>query len=185
MRWLRYILIVAAAAAPAPLLAAAAPDIAPFEAREVTPAVHLLTVAPDYFGPVIGNVSIIEQADGFVVVDSGLTAANGRAIVRYIKARSTKPVKAFAITHWHNDHPQGASAIRDAWPKVRIIATSATEAGMLGAEAFDVGYAPDPKFDEAMVKRVAETKASLQKLLDDPATAPDRKERLRKGDPAI
>lgn len=161
--------------------AAAQPvDIAPFTAREITPAVHLLSTPEDYFGPAIGNVSIIEQRDGFVVIDSGLTAANGRAIVRYIRSRSIKPVKAVAITHWHNDHPQGVSAIRDAWPKVRVIATTATERGMLGAEASGVGYAPDAKFDAAMANTIAETLGTYQKLHDDPATAPDRRERVAK-----
>lgn len=172
------------AAVPASLWAAPAAaqtvEIAPFTARAISPAVHLLSTPEDYFGPVIGNVSIIEQRDGFVVIDSGLTAANGRAIVAYIRARSAKPVKAVAITHWHNDHPQGVSAIRDAWPKVRIIATSGTEREMLGAEAFDVGYAPDAKFDAAMVETVAQTLATYQKLHDDPATAPDRRERITK-----
>ena len=52
-------------------------------AIEVTPKVHLLTTPDDYFGPAIGNVILIEQSNGFVVVDSGLNAANGRAVVRY------------------------------------------------------------------------------------------------------
>ena len=164
-------------AAPAP---AAAADIAPFVARQVAPKVHLLTTPADYFGPVIGNVTLVEQSDGFVVVDSGLTAGNGRSVVAYARSLSPKPIKAVAITHWHNDHPQGVSAIRDAWPKVRIIATAATEAGMLGPEADGVGYRPDPKFDLAMREQVDESIAGLQKLLDDPATAPDRKERVTK-----
>ena len=94
-------------------------NVQPFTAREISPEVHLLSTPPDYYGPAIGNVSIIEQQDGFVLVDSGLSVGNGRTIVDYIRARSSKPVKAVMITHWHNDHPQGVSAIRDAWPKVR------------------------------------------------------------------
>ena len=160
--------------------AAAAPEVAPFVAREVAPRVHLLTTPEDYFGPVIGNVTLIEQSDGFVVIDSGLTAANGRTIVAYARSLANKPIKAVAITHWHNDHPQGVSAIRDAFPNVRIIATPATEEGMLGAEAFNVGFAPDPKMEEALAKQVAESKDQLQKLLEAPDTAPDRKERIKK-----
>jgi glyoxylase-like metal-dependent hydrolase (beta-lactamase superfamily II) len=158
-------------------------DVRPFVAREINPRVHLLSTPDDYFGPVIGNVTLIEQRDGFVVVDSGLSAANGRAVVRYARSLAAKPIKAVMITHWHNDHPQGLSSIRDAFPKVRIISTRQTEAGMLGPEAFDIGYSPGPKWDEAMAKLTATTKEQLQKLLGDPATAPDRKERIRKAIP--
>ena len=158
-------------------------DVSPFVAHEITPKVHLLSTPDDYFGPVIGNVTLIEQKDGFVLVDSGLTAGNGRAVVRYARSLSAKPIKAVLITHWHNDHPQGVSAIRDAFPKVRIISTRETEDGMLGAEAFDIGYSPGAKWDEATAKLVARQKEQLQKLLDDPATAPDRKDRIRKALP--
>ena len=154
--------------------------VAPFVAIKVNPKVHLLTTPEDYYGPVIGNVVLIEQSDGFVIVDSGLNAANGRAIVRYARSLASKPIKAVLITHWHNDRPQGVSVIRDAFPKVRIISTPQTEPGMLGPEAFDIGYAPGPKWDQAMGTLIARSKDGLQKLLDDPTTAPDRKERIKK-----
>lgn len=155
-------------------------DIRPFNAVEITPQVHLLTTPDDWYAAAIGNVILIEQSDGFVVVDSGFNAANGRAVVRYAKALADKPIKAVMITHWHNDHPQGVSAIRDAFPKVRIIATRGTEAGMLGPEAYDVGYTADAKFDRATADLAEQRKGDFRKLLNDPATAPDRKERIKK-----
>ena len=155
--------------------------LAPFTAREIVPQVHLLATPQDYYGPVVGNVSIIEQADGFVVVDSGLTAANGRSIVDYVRGRSAKPVKAVAVTHWHNDHPQGLSAIRETWPNVRIIATEETKKGMLGPELGPmVGLEPRAEHLAEVRKLVTEQQAGLDKLLADPATAPDRRERVRK-----
>jgi glyoxylase-like metal-dependent hydrolase (beta-lactamase superfamily II) len=169
------ILVAVSASVPAEPL-----DVAPFVAHEITATVHLLSTPDDYYGPAIGNVVLIEQRDGFVLVDSGLNAGNGRAVVRYAQSLSPKPIKAVMITHWHNDHPQGVSAIRDAFPKVRIIATRQTESGMLGPEAFDIGYAPGPKWDGAMKTLIAKNKEQLQKLLDAPDTAPDRKERIRK-----
>ena len=72
---------------------------------------------PIILGPAISNVSIIEQSDGIVVIDSGATAADGRRIVAFVRSLTDKPVKAVVITHWHNDHPLGISAIRDAWPR--------------------------------------------------------------------
>jgi len=159
---------------------APAVDIRPFVAREITPKVHLLTTPDDVNGFAIGNILLIEQRDGFVVIDSGIDAANGRAVVAYARSLSPKPIKAVAITHWHNDHPQGISAIRDAYPKVRIISTRPTEEGMLGPEAFDVGYEPSSRADAAVAERVRDEKVPYQKLLDDSTTPADRKERIRK-----
>jgi glyoxylase-like metal-dependent hydrolase (beta-lactamase superfamily II) len=155
-------------------------DIAPFHARQINSKIHLLTTPDDWYAAAIGNVVLIEQSDGFVVVDSGFNAANGRAVVRYAKSLAEKPIKAVMITHWHNDHPQGVSAIRDAYPKVRIIATRETETGMLGPEAYDVGYRPDAKFDRATANLAEKNKDGYRKLLEDPSTAPDRKERIKK-----
>ncbi|MEO7603241.1 MAG: MBL fold metallo-hydrolase [Sphingomicrobium sp.] len=152
----------------------------PWVASAIKPGVYLLAVAPDYFSPVVGNVTLIEQSDGWVVIDSGLTVSNGREVVRYARSLSPKPIKAVAITHWHNDHPQGVSAIRDTFPNVRIIATVGTEKGMLGPESFGVDYKPNPEADADMVKQVGGTLEQLKILLADPATAPDRRERVKK-----
>ncbi len=175
--------IIAALVVPSPAIgqaAAAQVDIAPFVAHEINPKVHLLSTPDDWYAAAIGNVILIEQSDGFVVVDSGINAANGRAVVRYAKSLANKPIKAMMITHWHGDHPQGISAIRDAFPKVRIIATRGTEEGMRGPGAYDIGYRPDPKFDRAFLNLTERNKDNFRKLLDDPATPPDRKERIRK-----
>ena len=155
-------------------------DTRPFIAREISPKVHLLTTPDDWYAAAIGNVILIEQRDGFVIIDSGSNAANGRAVVRYARSLADKPIKAVMITHWHNDHPQGISAIRDAYPKVRIIATRGTEAGMLGPESYDVGYRPDAKFDRATANLAERNKDNFRKLLADPSTPPDRKERIQK-----
>ena len=155
-------------------------DIRPFVAREITPQVHLLTMPEDWYAAAIGNVILIEQSDGFVVVDSGINASNGRAVVRYAKSLASKPIKAVMITHWHGDHPQGVSAIRDAYPNVRIISTRGTEEGIRGPGAYDIGFRPDPTFDRAIANLAEKNKADYRKLLDDPKTAPDRKERIKK-----
>ena len=174
------IFLSTAGGAPVAAQPASSVDTRPFVARQISPTVHLLATPAYFFGIAIGNIVVIEQSDGFVVIDSGATAANGRAIVNYVKSLSpTKPVKAVAITHWHNDHPQGVSAIRDQWPDVRIISTPATEAGMLGPEAFDIGYSPSATADALAVKGAKEEMANLQKVFDDPATAADRKERIK------
>lgn len=180
MRWPTAAALLLAIAAPA-LAQVPTVDVRPFIAREISAEVHLLSTPADYYGPVVGNVSIVEQRDGYVVVDTGLTAANGQAIVKYIRARSNKPVKAVVITHWHNDHPQGASAIRAAWPNVRIIATEQTKEGMLGPELGElVGLEPGQQYVAKVKELNAEQQQALDKLIADPATAEDRVERAKK-----
>lgn len=162
------LLLAALALTPSPGLALqsepAAPEIAPFVGRQLAPGIHLLALPADYIGPVIGNVSIIEQADGLVVIDSGGSAANGRAIVGYIRSISRKPVKALVFTHWHNDHPLGASEIRAAWPRVRIIATPAMRAGLLGPAATSVGLRPSEFFDTEAWNQAYQGLAQIRNL---------------------
>jgi len=155
-------------------------DIAPFVAHEVNPKVHLLAMPDDWYAQLAGNVVVIEQSDGFVIVDSGGNAGNGRAVVRYARSLANKPIKAVMITHWHGDHPQGISAIRDAYPNVRIISTRGTEAGILGPASYNIGYHADPKFDRATAAASQKLADTYSKLLDDPKVAADRKERIRK-----
>ena len=155
-------------------------DIAPFVAHEVNPKVHLLAMPDDWYAQLAGNVIVIEQSDGFVIVDSGGNAGNGRAVVRYARSLANKPIKAVMITHWHGDHPQGISAIRDAYPNVRIISTRGTEAGILGPASYNIGYHADPKFDRATADASQKLAETYSKLLDDPKVAADRKERIRK-----
>ena len=52
---------------------------------------------------------------------------------------------------------------------------------MLGPEAFDIGYPPDAKFGRRDGERSsANPRAASKKLLTEPDTAPDRKERVKK-----
>src|SRR5687767_7002882 len=168
------------AAAPVGAQPAAAAKLGPFAAREITPEIHLLAVPHTYYGPATSNVILIEQEDGLVVIDSGLAAGHGRAIVNYARMLTAKPIKAVAITHWHNDHPLGVSAIRDAFPNVRIIATPGTETGLLGAAATLVGFRPDPQLDQELYKQADQAEEQLRKLLEDSATTSDRRERVKK-----
>ena len=163
-----------------PATIAASVDVAPFVAHQVHPKIHLLSTPEEWYAAAIGNVTLIEQSDGFVVIDSGFNVANGRAVVRYAKSIADKPIKAVLITHWHGDHPQGVSAIRDAYPKVRIISTRGTEAGLRGPASYDIGYSAHPKFDRAIANLAEQNKANYRKLLEDPTVAAERKERITK-----
>jgi glyoxylase-like metal-dependent hydrolase (beta-lactamase superfamily II) len=92
--------------------------------------------------PFEGNVVVIEQTDGLVVVDAGGSPPSGEAIVREIRALSGKPVKALIYTHYHGDHNLGAGALRAAWPHCVIVSTAATKRNMTGEPmAYVTGYA--------------------------------------------
>ena len=105
-------------------------------AEPLTTHVWLIRQAKPFHLQPIGNVTVIEQSDGLVLVDSGGSPGSGRRIVGLVRGLSRKPVKAVVITHWHGDHPLGLPAILDAWPKARVIATAAD--GWLGVAAASV-----------------------------------------------
>jgi len=95
----------------------------------------------------IGNVTVIEQSDGLVLVDAGGSPGAGRRIVAMVKAISAKPVTAVIITHWHGDHPQGLSEILKAWPQARTIATRATQGHLRGSRTMNTPAQQDPAAD--------------------------------------
>lgn len=130
-------------------------SIAPYTARELVPGVHLLATPPDYLGGVIGNIIIVEQSDGMVVIDSGGTAADGRRAVAYIRSITRKPVTAMVYTHWHGDHPWGGSEIRAAWPGVRIISTAPTQAALRGPTLQYIGFRPDERFETIFLNQIS------------------------------
>jgi len=152
--------------------------LAPFVAHEVAPGVHLLAEPEDFSGNLSGNVTLIEQRDGVVLVDSGNSIGDGRRVVAYVRSLTDKPVKAVMITHWHNDHPLGIAAIRAAWPHVRIIATPQTREGLLGPGMLIVGLRPDPRFDTMAFNRMSAGVAQAQAVIADPATSDERRQRM-------
>lgn len=160
----------------APALAAE-PALAPFVAQEVAPGVHLLATPPDFLGPAISNVTVIEQRDGYVLIDTGGTVGHGRVIANYVASLGPKPVKAIVFTHWHNDHPLGASEIRKRWPRTRIIATRATSRTMLSPALQGVGRAPADKWDVYINNQVSASLVVIAGRRADPATTDQQRAR--------
>lgn len=70
----------------------------------------------------ISNTGIVLTESGVVVVDSGGSYEIGRLIVERIKKLTDKPIIAVFNSHIHGDHWLGNSAIREAFPEVRIYA---------------------------------------------------------------
>lgn len=141
---------------------------APYAARELAPGVHLLATPPTYRGDVTSNIVVIEQRDGLVVIDSGRMAADGRRVVAFVRSISRLPVKAVVYTHWHHDHPGGASEIRAAWPQVRIISTAPTLAALRGPALRYIDLQPSEHFDAQLREEREGLLTSIDEQLQNP-----------------
>ncbi len=132
-----------------------AADIGYFQiVHPVTKGVWLLTEPKFQLQP-IGNVTVIEQRDGLVLVDAGGSPGAGLRIVAMVKSLSPKPVKAVVISQWHGDKPQGLTEILKAWPNARTISTTATQAHLADPKTMNTPGAPDAKRNAHFQKVVA------------------------------
>lgn len=118
---------------------AAAEAAFPRQTEKITARAHLIYKPNATDPPFEGNVTVIEQSRGLVVVDAGGSPPSGRNIVREIRKVSKKPVRHLIYTHYHGDHNLGAVEIRRAWPQVQIISTAKTRENMTGAPMAYVG----------------------------------------------
>lgn len=125
---------------------------------------------------VIGNVTIVEQSDGVVLIDSGGSIADGRDVVEGVRSLTTKPVKAIAVTHWHNDHPLGIPGILEVFPEARVISTPETREFVQSETNVSVGR-PSDEQDKARRERITKTIADLQSEAANPANAADLRSR--------
>lgn len=118
----------------------------------------------------VGNVEVIEQSRGLVLIDGGASPGSARRIAQLIKSVSSKPVTAIAITHWHSDHSLGVSTILGSWPNADVIATNATRDHILGApmaKLYPEG-APDPAKMKWLTDALAGTLDNERKHSTDP-----------------
>jgi glyoxylase-like metal-dependent hydrolase (beta-lactamase superfamily II) len=70
------------------------------------------------------NSVIIEGVHEVMLVDAQLTKTNAERLLQEIKD-THKPLSTIYITHEHADHFLGLEVFKEAYPRVRIIATSA------------------------------------------------------------
>lgn len=139
--------------------------------RPVAKGVWLLAEPKFQLQP-IGNVTVIEQRNGLVLVDAGGSPGAGRRIVTMVKSLSPKPVKAVIITQWHGDKPQGLPEVLKAWPDARTIATDATRAHLADPKTMNTPAAPDEPRNAKFLAQVQGQIDYLQKAADDAKSEP-------------
>lgn len=122
----------------------------------------------------VGNVAVIEQTDGLVLVDSGGSPGSGRRVVAAIRRLSAKPVKAVILTHWHGDHVQGLSEVLKAWPGTETIATVATQAHLREPKTMNSPGAPDPAANASGLARIRGYGAYAKRMARDAQTQEER-----------
>jgi glyoxylase-like metal-dependent hydrolase (beta-lactamase superfamily II) len=143
--------------------------------ERVTDRVWVMRQPDRLWAAVIGNVTIIEQDDGIVLIDSGGSIPDGRDIVKAVAALSKKPIKAVAITHWHNDHPLGLPGILESFPRARVISTAITR-DLIATETNTPLGKTDPEVDAARLKRSENTIAArMASLASDVVSAPTKR----------
>lgn len=86
--------------------------------------------APDTFPQ--GNTTVIIGDRGVFVVDSCYLPSSAREDIAQIRQWTNKPVLWLLNTHWHNDHVQGNSAYREAFPQINIVAHEQTARQIAG-----------------------------------------------------
>lgn len=143
------------------------------ETLRVAPGVWAF-VEPRFQVQPIGNVTVIEQSDGLVLVDAGGSPGSARRIVSEIRRLSAKPVTAVVITHWHGDHPQGLTEILKAWPDARTIATRPTQAHLRDRKTMNTPATFEAAADDALYERGQSFIAFSRRMADQAATPAEK-----------
>jgi glyoxylase-like metal-dependent hydrolase (beta-lactamase superfamily II) len=140
--------------------------------EKVADGIWVIRQAKPFHLQPIGNVVVVEQKDGLVLLDSGDSPGAGRRIAALIRSVSAKPVKAVAISHWHGDHSLGLPGLKESWPNLRIITTAETKQDLLGAPmAAFAKDGPDPAHSAAYHKVIQRGIALFTGIADKPETA--------------
>ena len=95
-----------------------------FAASQHDVSIKVFTSQDDEFWT---NSVVIEGVHEVMLVDAQLTKTNAERVLQAIR-ETHKPLSLIYITHEHADHFLGLEVFRDAYPSVRIIATSAVVA---------------------------------------------------------
>jgi glyoxylase-like metal-dependent hydrolase (beta-lactamase superfamily II) len=101
-----------------------APSAGPFAYswQELAPGVWGAIRSDPFELPQEGNALFVVTDEGVVLFDAGGYPKMGEEIVAKVRAITEQPIIEVVLSHWHGDHMRGLSAIRAAFPHVRILA---------------------------------------------------------------
>jgi glyoxylase-like metal-dependent hydrolase (beta-lactamase superfamily II) len=139
------VLIVAVGVLVTPVIAQRGPLQPPLIKEGVTEKVseHVYAI-PDGSVPLVPNVAIVVGSKGTLVVDTGLGAKNGEAIMREVAKVKKGGDLYLAVTHFHPEHDLGAGGFPAATKMVRSRdqAADIDEFGLETAKRF-ASFSPD------------------------------------------
>jgi glyoxylase-like metal-dependent hydrolase (beta-lactamase superfamily II) len=76
--------------------------------RELTTGIYLAIAEPESV-----NIGLVVGAEAVLLVDTGSSPAQGRAIRESLSRLTNRPLAAVVVTHWHRDHSFGLAAFHD------------------------------------------------------------------------
>ena len=76
--------------------------------QELGPGIYRAVAEPESV-----NVGLVVGTEAALLVDTGSSPAQGRAIRESVAAVTDRPLVAVAVTHWHFDHAFGLAAFAD------------------------------------------------------------------------
>ena len=78
---------------------------------EVADGVHVGIREPSTRLPVMGNTTIVVGDDGVLVFDGGALPLWSERVVEKVRSLTALPVTHIVVSHWHQDHDWGISAV--------------------------------------------------------------------------
>ena len=95
-----------------------------FTLTQLKPGLFIALATPSHMEN--SNATVIFLDDALLVIDAEQRPTAAAALIREIRKLTRFPVKYLVNTHFHDDHVQGNSLYRDAWPDVQIISSVET-----------------------------------------------------------
>jgi glyoxylase-like metal-dependent hydrolase (beta-lactamase superfamily II) len=145
-----------------------------YVSEDIAPRVWVLRQAEFHVQP-RGNVTIVEQRRGVVLIDSGGSPSGAEQVIEEVRARTRKPVTAIVLTHWHGDHVLGAARLLEEWPRARLIATTATGASLSSPSLARFMPGDDAAANAALQENIAGGVAYLNAQANDETLALDER----------
>ena len=76
--------------------------------RELGPGIYRVVAEPETV-----NLGLVVGTEAALLIDTGCSPAQGRAIRESVAAVTDRPLVAVVVTHWHYDHAFGLAAFAD------------------------------------------------------------------------